>query len=161
MMMIFRNIDLVKEYVFYCFIGICQGVLVKSGIDPNTIMMQFENVSSDVNGDSDACCITTGSAKEQKDQFIIYKGIDNDVIRVMISNINVGDQNAMVDFLVRYDEETMKVSFEFAPIVQPDKKSPDAVSFAWLVGMFSGYLTNVMEDTDLTKFGTDSTDGEG
>ena len=82
------------------------------------------------------------------------------MIRVVMSNINVGDQNAMVDFIVRYDEETMKVSFEFAPIVQPDEKSPDAVSFAWLVGMFSGYLTKVMEDTDLTKFGTDSTDEE-
>ena len=160
MMMIFRNIDLVKEYVFYCFIGICQGILVKSGIDPDTIMMQFENIDAGVNGNTDACCITTGSIKEPKNQFIIYKGIDNDVIRVMMSNINVGDQNATVDFIVRYDEETMKVSFEFAPIVQPDEKSPDAVSFAWLVGMFSGYLTNVMEETDLTKFGTDSTDGE-
>ena len=160
MLTIFKNIDLVKEYVFYCFLGICEDILVRGGFDSNTIMLQFENVDSDVNGNSNACCITTGSVKEPKNQFIIYKGIDNDVIRVVMSNINVGDQNAMVDFIVRYDEETMKVSFEFAPIVKPDEKSPDAVSFAWLVGMFSGYLTKVMEDTDLTKFGTDSTDGE-
>lgn len=160
MLMIFRNIDLVKEYVFYCFIGMCQDVLVRGGIDPSTIMLQFENIDAGVNGNTDACCITTGSVKEPKDQFVIYKGIDNDVIRVMMSNINVGDQNAMVDFIVRYDEETMKVSFEFAPIVQPDGKSPDAVSFAWLVGMFSGYLTKLMEGTDQTKFDTDLTDGE-
>ena len=154
----FGTIDHLKEEAFHTLISSCASILVRSGINPNLIDINYGDIKSP-GGDTAvyAAIFTRKSEEPEMDpitgeinstlQFTIYRTSNSfKVIRVCVNNMAESDTHIpTVDYIAcfndpQYDNKPM---FEVAPIVTPTKPQ-DQMKFAWFVGIFTGALSAML-----------------
>ena len=166
----FKSLDVARNQSYQEIIHACYNMLKKSIDDKNDIHMWFDEIENVGNGKSEVCVLSTGTKKnlvsDAKPHFMIYNMLEHDVIRVMMQCCETVDGPAIVDFIVRHDEETGSINYEFAPIVQPiiDKNPTLMMPFSYMLGYIGGALKafsefSIHEKIDPTENGDDGTGG--
>jgi len=152
----FETIEHLKEEAFHTLIMSCASVLVRSGIRPNLIDINYGDIKSpDGDPATYAAIFTRKSEEPEMDpitgkidatlQFTIYR-TSNKVVRMCVNNLEESETVIpTVDYIACFDDPRYdnKPMFEVAPVVTPTKPD-DKMKFAWIVGMFTGALSAML-----------------
>lgn len=167
----FQSLNVARNQTYQEIIHACYNMLKQSIDDKTEIHMEFAEIENDMNGKSEVCVLSTETkgklVSDAKPHFTIYNMIEHDVVRVMMQCCETIDGPAIVDFIVRHDEETGSINYEFAPIVQPiiDKDPTLMMPFNYMLGYVGGVLKafsefSIPEKIDPTENGDDGTESE-
>lgn len=162
----FNSLNAARNQSYQEIIHVCYNMIKQSINDKTDIHMRFDEIENDMNGKSEVCILSTGSKEnlvpDAKPHFMIYNMLEHDVVRVMMQCCVTVDGPAIVDFIVRHDEGTGSVDYEFAPIVQPiiDKDPTSMMPFNYILGYIGGALKafsefSIPEKIDPTERGDD------
>ena len=162
----FKSLNTARNQSYQEIIHTCYNMIKQSIDDKTDIHMWFDEIENDEKGKSEVCVLSTETKKnlvsDAKPQVTIYNVLEHDVVRVMMQCCVTVEGRAIVDFIVRHDEETGSVDYEFAPIVQPiiDKDPTLMMSFNYILGYVGGALKafsefSIPEKIDPTERGDD------
>jgi len=154
-MLYFTSISAANAALFEQFTRVCKDLLMKSGVDPETIDYYYQDGVADGKNGSYcgpymSCLISSRQpgSSEPHYHFAIYNLIGTPNLRVIFYDVMTKNGEATVEYITRQDE-LKQLTFEFAPIVQPGDDEPTLVMpFGYLSGIFAGFL---QATSDLTK----------
>lgn len=165
----FQSLNVARNQSYQEIIHACYNMIKQSIDDKSEIRMWFSEIKNGANGKSEVCVLST-EIKEKfvpdaKPHFTIYNMLEHDVVRVMMQCCETNDGPAIVDFIIRHDEETGSINYEFAPIVQPiiEKDPTLMMPFNYMLGYIGGALKafsefSIPKKIDPTENGDDGTE---
>ena len=179
----FGSVNEAKELAFHQVIGSCVGLMVQSGVKPEQIDTVFLHVDGD-NGPALGCTITcfpdekrdmdpiTGKLANESYHFTVIRPDDRNVIRVCFENLRWGDKVfgenlPQVDFIVKFDDETGELDYEFKPSGVPDMNDENHrelyMRLGWMISYLGGslmVLTNKKPDEYFKNGGNMNAEGD-
>lgn len=158
-----------RNQTYHEIIHACYSMLRQS-IDVNTtdIRMEHGEIDNELNGKAEFCIIGTKSndalISDTKPHFTIYNMLERNVIRAMMQCCMTSDGPAIVDFIVRHNEEVGSVEYEFSIVAQPEISTEPTLMmpFNYILGYIGGALKafaefSTSEQADPTENGDDGT----